>query len=517
MEKETLNAWIMYHEIQRLNRLGFSKNRIAKYLKMNWRTVRKYFNMTEEGFEQLLLQKSNKDKILDPYKDFVLSSLKEYSDTTAAQMFDWLKEHHSDLPDVCEKTVYNFVMDIRQKHNIPILDSFREYFPVEELPYGEQAQVDFGECNMRHHGKSRKKVYFFAIVLSRSRMKFIYFLDRPFTAKDVCIAHEESFEYFEGIPKTIVYDQDRTIVVDENIGDIILTSDFRNYTKSRSFKRHFCRKADPESKGKVENVVGYVKKNFLYNRKFFDLDTLHDQAIAWLERTANKNIHNLTKKIPLAEFAIEKQHLSPYTPLTIKTEDMKANIVRKTNEVNYRGSFYSLPQGTYTGEEVYVLIKEQDGKIEIYSTDKDFICSHKLSAEKGKTIINTDHRRDKSASIDEMINAVAESFDDMEKVIKYLKKIQKDLPRYTRDHLQVILRTLKDIPKHIADKTLDFCIKNHNYNGHDFESVASILWDTGSSKIKVPEIKPMNKNNLSKINEKPETSDINDYQDIVNT
>ncbi len=44
MEKETLNAWIMYHEIQRLNRLGFSKNKIAKHLKINWRTVRKYFN-----------------------------------------------------------------------------------------------------------------------------------------------------------------------------------------------------------------------------------------------------------------------------------------------------------------------------------------------------------------------------------------------------------------------------------------------------------------------------------------
>ncbi|MBI9100743.1 MAG: IS21 family transposase [Spirochaetaceae bacterium] len=517
MEKETFNAWIMYHEIQQLDLLGFSKNRIARYLKLNWRTVNKYFNLTEEGYEQFLLQKCRKDKILDPYTDFVLTHLKEYSDTSASQMFDWLKEHHPDLPDVCEKTVYNFVMDIRQKHNIPFIDFFREYFPVEELPFGLQAQVDFGEYNMRGHGKSRKKVCFFAMVLSRSRMKYICFLDRHFTAKDVCIAHEKSFEYFEGIPQTIVYDQDRTIVVDENIGNIILTSDFRNYTKSRSFKRHFCRKADPESKGKVENVVGYVKKNFLYNRKFFDLDTLNDQAIAWLERTANKNIHNLTKKSPLDEFAIEKQHLSPYTPLTIKTDDMKKNIVRKTNVVNYRGSFYSLPQGTYTGKEVSVLIKEQDGEVQIYSTEKNFICSHKLSAEKGKTIINTDHRRDKSASINEMMQAVAESFSDTEKAINYFKKIQKDLPRYTRDHLQAISRTLKDIPQNIADKTLDFCIKNHNYDGHDFESVSFILWDTSSLKIKVPDIKPMNMNNVSKVNEKPEISDINDYQDIINT
>ena len=210
--KKTLNTWIMYHEIQRLYRLGFSKNKIAGYLKINWRTVKKYLNMTEEEFEQFLLQKSNKDRILDPYKDFVHSRLKEYSDTTAAQLFDWLKENHDDLPDVCEKTVYNFVMDVRQEYNIPVIDIFREYFPVEELPYGEQAQVDFGQYNMRFHGKSSKKVYFFAIVLSRSRMKYTCFLDRPFTAKDVCVAHERAFEYFEGIPQTIVYEIGRAHV-----------------------------------------------------------------------------------------------------------------------------------------------------------------------------------------------------------------------------------------------------------------------------------------------------------------
>jgi len=348
-------------------------------------------------------------------------------------------------------------------------------------------------------------------------MKFIYFLDRPFRAKDVCTAHEKSFEHFEGIPKTIVYDQDRTIVVDENIGNIILTADFRNYTKSRSFKRHFCRKADPESKGKVENVIGYVKKNFLYNRKYIDLDTLNEQAIAWLSRTANKNVHNLTKKIPLDEFIIEKQHLSLYTPLTIKIEDMKSYIVRKTNEVNYKGNFYSLPMGTYTGVESYILIKEHQGRVEVYSTDKRLTCSHKLSEEKGKTIINTDHRRDKSGSINEMMNTAAAYFNDTQKAIRYFEKIQEDLPRYTRDHLQVIIRTLKSAPKNVADDTLDFCMKNHNYCGQDFESVAFVFWGTNSSKTEIQDIiKPMDKNNFNKVNEKPETSDINDYQDIIN-
>jgi len=516
MEKRTINTWIMYHEIQRLYRLGFSMLKIAGYLKLNWRTVRKYFNMSEDDFEQFLVQKGNKDKILNPYKDFIVSRLSEYCDATAAQIFDWLKEHHPDLPDVSEKTVYNFVMDVRQKHNIPVVDRFREYFAVEELPYGQQAQVDFGQYNMSQHGRSSKKTYFFAMVLSRSRMKFVYFLDKPFTAKQVSTAHEKAFEYFQGVPKTIVYDQDRTMVVDENIGNIILTSQFKRYTKSRSFKLHFCRKADPQSKGKVENVIGYVKKNFLYNRKFIELDTLNNQAISWLGRTANHNVHNLTKKRPSDEFVIEKQHLSPYTPLTIETENMKAYTVRKTNQVNYKGNFYSLPMGTYTGSKTQVLVKNNDGKVQIYSADKNLICSHALSIEKGRTIINTDHRRDKSTSIDQMIKAAAQYFNDTQKAIEYFGKIQENFPRYTRDHLQVIKRALKDAPKDIADKTLSFCVKNANYCGHDFESVLFVLRDTNTSKNKITAIKLMDKNNLEKANEKPDISDINDYQNIIN-
>jgi hypothetical protein len=82
--------------------------------------------------------------------------------------------------------------------------------------------------------------------------------------------------------------------------------------------------------------------------------------------------------------------------------------------------------------------------------------------------------------------------------------------------LQVIIRTLKNIPKSVADDTLDFCMKNHNYSGQDFESVAFVLWGTNSSKTEIRDIKLMDKNNLNKVNEKPETSDIHQYQDIIN-
>jgi hypothetical protein len=70
------------------------------------------------------------------------------------------------------------------------------------------------------------------------------------------------------------------------------------------FELHFLpKKADPQSKGKVENVIQYIKKNFLFNRLYQDNETLNEEAIAWLHRTANHLPHNYTKIAPQVAFA----------------------------------------------------------------------------------------------------------------------------------------------------------------------------------------------------------------------
>ena len=519
MTNKNLNNWIMYHEIQKLERFGFKKARIARYLGLDVRTVSIYLNLTEAGYENHLLQAQQRDKKLSPYETFIQERLRLYEDTSAAQIHDWLKEHHPDFPEINSRTVYNFVMFVRQKYNIPYVKMGREYFPIEELPHGEQAQVDFGAYNMRMSSGARKKVKFFAMVMSRSRMKFVWFLDKSFTAETVCQAHEHAFAFFDGIPKVIVYDQDRTMVVDENIGDIILTAFFKQYTSSRSFKLFFCRKADPETKGKVENVVQYVKKNFLYNRLYSDIDTLNTEAVAWLGRTANHLPHNFTKKSPESEFFIEKSYLNPYTPLIIENKEVKMHHVKKTNIIAYKSNFYTLPMGTYQGTDTKVIIKEKEDALEIYNLKEELICSHRLCSGKGQIISNTNHKRDTSKSLDEMLDQVVKLFADQNKATKYLQHIKTKLPRYTRDHLQVILRALKnaEIEKPAADEALDFCIENRLFNGHEFEQVYSVF----ALEILMPlksknQIKPINKGSLKKANETPDKSNIDDYENIIN-
>ncbi|MCC5905138.1 MAG: IS21 family transposase [Balneolaceae bacterium] len=511
-----LSNWIMYHEIHQLARLGFSKAKIARHLVADVRTIGKYLNMTEDEFGQFLLNSRQRTKKLSGYEEFVRARLVEYPDTSTAQMHDWLKEQYPDFPlEIPPRTVYNFVMYVRGQHNIPVATTQRDYFPVEELSWGEQGQVDFGEYNMRRATGVRKKVYFFVMVLSRSRMKYLWFSDGPFTSTTVCQAHEQAFAFFGGIPATIVYDLDRILVVDENMGQILLTNAFKQYVASRGFKLYFCRKADPESKGKVENVVGYVKKNFLLNRAYVDQPGLNTQALAWLGRTANFLPHNVTKQSPQSQHLIEQQHLTPYHPIPVKKQPRPYH-VRKDNTISYKSNFYTLPEGTYQGRGSQVLLQETGNGFTVYGVNETLICTHELAAGKGKTIINTNHRRDTSRSLEELTGQAAGCFSDPDRARSYIARIQQKLPRYIRDHLQCIVKALDGVDAVVADETLAFCLKNELYSGSEFEQVLQVHRHQPTPAVNPHTIKGLSTDHVAKASQAPQTSNLDDYETIIN-
>jgi len=324
--------------------------------------------MNEKEYIEFLENNSSRSKTLDPYEDYIQTRLEDCPEASAAQIFDWLKEDFRDLPSVNDKTVFNYTMFIRQKHGIPKPFIYRVFSQVPELPYGKQAQVDFGEYTMRTDTGGRKKVYFFSMVLSRSRYKFIFFSDTPFTTIIVIEAHEMAFDYFGGIPIEVVYDQDKILLVSENYGDLLLTEQFRSYVKQRGFHPHFCRKSDPQTKGKIENVIKYAKYNLLRGRIYVNNQLLNSQAISWLERTANAKVHAATKLVPQEEWEKEKAHLTPFSRILLPQKPLESYKVRKDNTVLFKSNFYGLPLGTYTGPETMVRLKQtQEKELVIYN------------------------------------------------------------------------------------------------------------------------------------------------------
>lgn len=162
---------------------------------------------------------------------------------------------------------------MQEEHLFPVCEKLREqtgYIKpenrptsfLEETPPGYEAQVDFGQFKMKDMYDRNLWVYFFCMVLSYSRMRFVYFSREPFRTQTAIDAHKYAFRYFGGRTQTTLYDQDKVFVVSENYGNIVLVPAFEDFVRQAGFSVILCRKSDPQTKGKVESFVRYVKESF---------------------------------------------------------------------------------------------------------------------------------------------------------------------------------------------------------------------------------------------------------------
>jgi len=518
MEARQKQLIIMYHEIQRLRNVEhFSIQRIADYLSINFRTVKKLLSMTQEQFDAYSEKKWAKSKHLDPYKDFIRAYLEKYQETPSAVMYDKLKEQFSTLPKVDLKTVYNYVMMVRRDYGIiRVSASERQYSAVPDLPPGKQAQVDFGEKKLRTSTGEWVKVYFFIMLLCYSRQKFIVFQNKPFTSHTAVFAHEKAFEFFGGIPEEILYDQDSVFLYRENNGDYILTEVFDRYQMSRPFTVIFCHAADPESKGKVENTVGYTKHNFLFHRTYINDEILNEQALSWLSRTGNAMVHNTTRKIPQEQWVYEQPFLQKWTPLfpVIKENGYK---VLKTNTIKYRGNTYSLPFGTYKNDDTQVYVVEGENQLIIKNVGGEVITSHPIPEGVGNNVINTHHRRDTSLKLDGLREKTKAFFGHSGDIEIFIEKINSLYPRYVRDQLTTVLLHAEKSGRVASEIALEFCVRNSLFSANDFKAILEN--QQVDKKYAVPQamIKPLGdaKTQLM-VHIEPERSDINEYEVIFN-
>ncbi|EYE87201.1 hypothetical protein Q428_14620 [Fervidicella metallireducens AeB] len=358
-------------------------------------------------------------------------------------------------------------------------------------------------------------------VLSHSRFKYCEWQARPFKTSDIIKIHENAFEYWGGHPAEAVYDQDHLILVSENHGDLIYTKEFAAYLQKRKFKIRMCRKADPESKGKIEKVVDYVKENFASNRIFYNIDKWNEDCFKWLKRRGNGKIHSTTRKIPGEVFLEEKKYLQPVLEKIIsKTHIISITYqVRKDNTVPIQGNRYTVPRGTYKGPHTNVgVTKIEDQYIVIYDLDTEIeIARHEIPQSKGNLVANNHHRRDKSQKIKTMIENIIKKFTDQDKAKVLLEGIHNEKPRYIRDQLMLIDSVIQSASNSSISKALDYCVKNHLFSAVDFRDAVNHYSKINVESENAPvEIKGITESATSKITGKVKVRSISEYADIMN-
>jgi len=441
-----MKGFKMYHQIQQLKELGFTRSQTAKQLIINRETATRYWDMTADEFEAHLYS-VNREELLSKYEEIIVTWLHQHPTMTAAQVCDWLKEHYHE--SIKERTVSRYVKRLREKYHLKKSKHPRQYEAVAELPMGQQLQVDFGEKWMQSIHGQRVKVHFAAFVLAHSRYKWGYFQTRAFTASDLVRSCHDCFNYLGGMPLELVFDQDSIVSVSENYGDIIHTFEFEKLRQMCKFKVFLCRAGDPESKGKIENVVKFIKYNFLENRLFSDEEILNVSFLEWLQRTGNAKIHGTTKKIPAQIFEEERDTLRPMLEITSNNTTKIPRTVRKDKTIVYDSNRYSLPLDTYNKHKE-VEIKPKNGMLRIMTMSDELICEHHISTGRGQLIKCFGHTRDVTNSVNKAQLAIDKLL--LFKATDFLQVIRIEKSRYARDQFK-LLQTLCD--KYSVDAVLN--------------------------------------------------------------
>jgi len=456
----------MYKQIQTFKRQGYSKGKIAVTMGMDPKTVAKYYRMDERGFRSYRQQHMFRDKMLEEYEEDILEVYErnEFKRLNMSSVYDYLEERYGKLP-ANEQTLRNYISYLIQTDKLWLDERLRTYIKVPELPFGRQMQLDFGQ----HRCRSGLKLFIFAAVLSASRYKYVIFQGHPFRTTEVIDHLLSCFSYFGGVPEELVIDQDRLLVVSENAGDIILTDDFRYFIEEQEIRMYVCHKDDPETKGKIENVIKYIKCNFFGIRDFKSLEEANTGVFKWLRRRANGKISQATKQIPAILIANEREHLRPVGNSIFRKASLIGREERNVNEkdcISVNACGYQLPS-KYRNKTVEIYVtKHKVFVFDIYTGEE--IVEYELSLIPGKIISKREYRRESEKTLQELKDHVIGLFAE-ENWKRFIERNFRAFPRYVRDQCVEAKKYFeaKDIDIFILNRALEYCLENNTLSFAD--------------------------------------------------
>ncbi|HDE5521346.1 TPA: IS21 family transposase, partial [Staphylococcus aureus] len=345
------------------------------------RTVKKYYEAGKENeLERLKKRQQNKKASkLDPFKEIINKKIE--LGCTAMAIFKYIEKKgyegkYTILREYCKNKKQN--------------ETKKATIRVETNP-GIAAQVDWKE-DMVMHDKFGRTYQFniFLYVLHYSKMKYITLTwDRKQDTLFECL--KDAFEYTEGVPKEIWFDNMRTVVdrPRTQYKKVVFNNLFYQFSKDANFEPIACRPYRPQTKGSVESLAKFVEQRLRpYDYEFYDAVELIELVDDLCHELNHLEISQATEQRPIDVFNYEeKEHLNFFNAKLLDTyiENECIRIVSKESMINFRKGKYSVPT-KYIGEEVQVIFNNSTDELLIYY-DGELIRRHNLSERKFNYIV----------------------------------------------------------------------------------------------------------------------------------
>lgn len=366
---DELKAQILrYHYVEKW-RIGT----ISQHLGVHHLTIKKVLAQSGVPKESILVQSS----MIDPFRSFILDTLQRFPTLTARRLYDMVKERG-----------YMGSSD-HFRHMISLYrprPAAEAYLRLRTLP-GEQAQVDWGHFGHVTIGKAKRPLIAFVMVLSYSRKIYLHFYLNQRT-ENFLHGHEGAFTTFGGLPRVILYDNCKNVVL-ERFGDAVRFNPLLlNFAAHYRFEPRPVAVYRGNEKGRVERAIRYVRDNFFAAREWRDIDDLNEQSAIWC------NTHAADRQCPEDRSKSVRQVFQEEQSLLITLPDnpypcyeTEAVSVGKTPYIRFDLNDYSVPHDqvrkTLTVQAAVDTVTVLDG-IKI-------IATHNRSYDKAQQIECTQH------------------------------------------------------------------------------------------------------------------------------
>jgi transposase len=337
VEEVSVVPMVQRLKVQALLEGGVSQERIRKLSGLKMRTIQRIG--AEPPVEQID-DRTERDRrsigrpsLTEPFRSFVTDVLQKEPRLLSVEV---LRRAKLQGYAGSKSALYAVVREIRPRE-------LRVGMRFEGLP-GEFSQHDFGEIRVSYLNGEQKLIRFFASRLKWSRW-IVVTLVVDETAETLIRTLLDHFMVFGGVPLCAVFDRPKTVALRWGKDGVVTEWNpiFAQAAMEIGFTAEVCWPYQPQQKGSVENLVGWVKGSFFRQRRFHDEEDLRRQSEEWQREVNETRPCRATGQIPAARLTEDRARLRPPRCLPEKLALRVPVQVGPTAEVSYNGRGYSMP------------------------------------------------------------------------------------------------------------------------------------------------------------------------------
>lgn len=234
-----------------------------------------------------------------------------------------------------------------------------------------------------------KGMHMFCAVLAWSRYRFVRFASDE-TRETTLGLLAECLEELGAVPAVVLSDRMACLKNGVVANVVVPHPDYVRFAAHYGFRPDFCEAQDPESKGVVENLVGYAQRDLVVPEGNFGghVSEGNRQAKLWgIE--VNSRVHSETQAAPNARLETERPLMRPLPSLRPALCRGELRKVDRTQTIRFGSARYSVPS-RWVAHHVEVLVDV--GEV-VIGLNGETIARHPLMAPGEVSILDEHYER----------------------------------------------------------------------------------------------------------------------------